>query len=154
MLFCPEWSHGHSGSGVHTALFSSPGGTKLSANRRGSACLVPHRWRRVLQCLSCSSDSRSAVNHDSWMRFRQPNRKGDRSKAGMVDHGFSTLRIFTCTTSGFPASTACPRLSIEQSQGPVFLNSFNGDRLFASGQIDRYHLYSTNYRVRFVPCGQ
>jgi hypothetical protein len=39
MLFCPEWSHGHSGSGVHTALFSSPGGTKLSANRRGSACL-------------------------------------------------------------------------------------------------------------------
>ena len=101
MLFCPEWSHGHSGSGAHTALFSSPGGTKLSANRRGSACLVPHRWRRVLQCLSCNSDSRSAGNHDSWMRFRQPNRKGDRSKAGMVDHGFSTLRIFTCTTSGF-----------------------------------------------------
>jgi len=107
MLFFSEYSHGHSGSGVHTAFFSSPGGTKLSASQRGSAYLVPHRWRRVLQCLSCSSDSRSAVTHDSWMGFRQPNQKGDRSRARMIDHGFSTLRIFTCTTSGFPASGGC-----------------------------------------------
>jgi len=64
-------------------IFSSPGGTKLSASRRDSACLAPHRWRQVLQCLSCSSDSRSAVKHDSRMGFRQPNQNGDWSRARM-----------------------------------------------------------------------
>jgi hypothetical protein len=32
--------------------------------------------------------------------------------------------------------TACPRLQIERSQCPVFMKSFTGDRLSASGQLD------------------
>jgi hypothetical protein len=44
--------------------------------------------------------------------------------------------------------------AIERGQGPVFMKSFEGDRLSASGQIDQIHPSSTNGRVRFVLSGQ
>ena len=43
--------------------------------------------------------------------------------------------------------------SKEEGQTPVFMESFNGDRLPAFGQIDSHQHSSTNYRVSLGPYG-